>query len=174
MIGERTCDDADMTDSVVVAEGVFTWPSDEPQLIGSYFPESGVTTFPMSASCPKTSSTVMEQVVLPRRGRLWSWTIQGFLPKSPPYAGKESTKDFVPYGVGYVELADQVIVESRLTVNDPELLQIGMELELVVVPFAEDALGRAVLTYAFAPVTNRTEEVTDDASEGGASEKEAS
>jgi uncharacterized OB-fold protein len=141
-----------MPDSVVVAEGVFTWPSDAPQLIGSYFPESGVTTFPVASSCPKTSSVVMEQVLLPRRGTLWSWTIQGFLPKNPPYAGRETAKDFVPYGVGYVQLADQVIVESRLTVNDPALLHIGMELELVVIPFAEDEQGRKILTYAFAPV----------------------
>lgn len=142
-----------MTDSVVVAEGVFTWPSEEPQLIGSYFPESGVTTFPVTGSCPKTSSTVAEQVLLPRRGTLWSWTIQGFPPKSPPFAGTEDPKDFVPYGVGYVQLADQVIVESRLTVNQPDDLRIGMEMELVIVPFTTDAQGRQVLTYAFAPVT---------------------
>jgi uncharacterized protein len=152
-----TCDDGEMTDQlapeqVPVAEGVFTWPSDEPQLIGSFFPESGVTVFPAAASCPKTSSRVVEQVLLPRRGTLWSWTIQGFPPKNPPYIGTESPKDFVPYGVGYIQLADQVIVESRLTVNDPALLQIGMEMELVVIPFAVDAQGRQVLTYAFAPI----------------------
>jgi uncharacterized protein len=150
---ERTCDDAVMTDSVVAAEGVFTWPSDEPQLIGSYFPESGVTTFPVATSCPKTSSMVMEQVLLPRRGTLWSWTVQAFLPKNPPYIGTETAKDFVPYGVGYVQLGDEVIVESRLTVNDPAQLHIGMEVELVVIPFADDDQGRKILTYAFAPVT---------------------
>ncbi len=138
-----------------VAEGLFTWPSDEPQLIASHFPESGVTVFPRTDSCPKTSSRVVEDVLLPRRGRLWSWTIQGFLPKSPPYLGTESAKDFVPYGVGYVELegvgGEHVIVESRLTENDPDRLVIGMEMELVVVPFTVDADGAEVLTYAFAP-----------------------
>jgi uncharacterized OB-fold protein len=146
-----------MTEQVTVADGVFTWPADEPQLIGSHFPESGVTVFPRATACPKTSSTVVEDVLLPRRGTLWSWTIQGFPPKSPPYIGTESAKDFVPYGVGYVQLAapdhrGDVIVESRLTVNDPAQLHIGMEMELVVVPFAVDAEGREVLTYAFAPV----------------------
>jgi uncharacterized OB-fold protein len=57
----------------------------------------------------------------------------------------------VPYGVGYVQLGDQVIVESRLTVNDPALLEIGMEMEMVVVPFTTDDDGREVVTYAFAP-----------------------
>jgi uncharacterized protein len=86
---------------------------------------------------------------------LWSWTIQGFPPKNPPYIGTESPKDFEPYGVGYIQLADQVcqvIVESRLTVSDPEQIEIGMEMEMVVIPFAIDAEGREVLTYAFAPV----------------------
>ncbi len=143
-----------MSEQVLVAEGVFTWPSDEPQLIGSHFPESGVTVFPRAAACPKTASRVAEDVLLPRRGTLWSWTIQGFPPKNPPYVGTESAKDFKPYGVGYVLLGDQVIVESRLTLNDPADLQIGMEMEMVVLPFAIDAQGREVLTYAFAPIAS--------------------
>ena len=157
----------DMTEQIPVAEGVFTWPADEPQLIGSHFPESGVTTFPQSTSCPKTASRVVEQVLLPRRGTLWSWTIQGFLPKNPPYAGRETQKEFVPYGVGYVQLggADgvggcdpgSVIVETRLTENDPAKLEIGMEMELVVVPFTTDDQGRDVVTYAFAPVYGTTD-----------------
>jgi uncharacterized OB-fold protein len=160
---------ADTVEQVPVAPGVFTWPADEPQLIGSYFPESGVTTFPQSSSCPKTSSRNVEQVLLPRRGTLWSWTIQGFLPKSPPYAGKETAKDFVPYGVGYVQLGEPgkpggVIVESRLTENDPEKLQIGMELELVIIPFTTDDQGRELLTYAFSPVTTPTSTSTNGAS----------
>ncbi len=141
-----------MSEQVLAAEGVFTWPSDTPQLIGSHFPQSGVTVFPQASACPKTSSTEVEPVLLPRRGTLWSWTIQGFLPKNPPYAGTESAAEFVPYGVGYVQLGDEVIVESRLTENDPERLRIGMEMELVVVPFAVDRQGRELLTFAFAPV----------------------
>ena len=145
-----------------VAEGLFTWPADEPQLIGSRFPESGVVTFPRQASCPRTSSTVVEDVLLPRKGRLWSWTIQGFLPKSPPYAGKETPQTFVPYGVGYVELQLEgvdggVIVESRLTENDPDRLAIGMPVELVVVPFTTDDDGTEVVTFAFAPVDERSD-----------------
>jgi uncharacterized OB-fold protein len=83
---------------------------------------------------------------------LWSWTVQGFLPKSPPYAGKETAQTFVPYGVGYVQLQDDVIVESRLTENDPARLSIGMPVELVIIPFTTDDKGREVVTYAFAPV----------------------
>jgi uncharacterized OB-fold protein len=141
-----------MTTQIPVAEELFTWPSDAPQLIGTYFAESGVTTFPQSTACPKTASQNGERVLLPRRGTLWSWTIQGFLPKSPPYAGKETLQSFKPYGVGYVQLADEVIVESRLTTADPAQLKIGMEMELVIIPYSTDDDGNELVTYAFAPV----------------------
>jgi uncharacterized OB-fold protein len=149
---EARAEGAAARSAIPVADGLFTWPSDSPQLIGSRFPESGVVTFPRQTSCPKTASTVEEPVLLPRRGRLWSWTVQGFLPKSPPYAGKETPQTFVPYGVGYVQLQDDVIVESRLTENDPARLSIGMPVELVIIPFTTDDEGREVVTYAFAPV----------------------
>jgi len=152
----------DAPTQVPVADGLFTWPDESPQLIGSHFPESGVVTFPRQSSCPRTSSTVVEDVLLPRQGLLWSWTVQGFLPKSPPYAGRETPQTFVPYGVGYVQLESGdggVIVESRLTENDPDRLRIGMPVELVIVPFTTDDEGRDVVTFAFAPVADTA--VTD-------------
>ncbi len=76
------------------------------------------------------------QVRLPRRGKIWSWTVQRFRPKSPPYIGPE---DFEPFAVGYVELAGAVIVEARLTNVAFDALKIGMEVETVLIPFASDA-----------------------------------
>jgi uncharacterized OB-fold protein len=49
-------------------------------------------------------------------------------------------------------LGDQVIVESRLTTANPDDLKIGMEMELVIIPFNKDDDGNEVVTYAFAPV----------------------
>jgi hypothetical protein len=60
--------------------------------------------------------------------------------------------DFVPFGVGYVELPGEVKVETRLTVSDPEVLANGMEMELVIVPFRTDDEGNEVVTFAFRPV----------------------
>ena len=62
---------------VPIAEGVFTWPADEPQLIGSRCTECGMVTFPAQASCPRDGSTAMEEHLLARRGTLWAWTTQG-------------------------------------------------------------------------------------------------
>jgi uncharacterized protein len=140
---------------VPVAEGLFTWPSDDPQLIGSRCTECQIVTFPAQGSCPRCASTSMEEHLLARRGRLWAWTTQDFPPPAPPYAGPTG-KDFVPFGVGFVEVGD-VKVESRLTESDPAALQLGMEMELVLVPFRETdptdgRPGDEVVTFAFRPV----------------------
>ena len=42
-----------MGKQVPVAEGVFTWPSDEPRLIGSKYTECRNVMFPTQAGCPK-------------------------------------------------------------------------------------------------------------------------
>jgi uncharacterized OB-fold protein len=143
-----------MTSSIPVAEGLFTWPSDEPRLIGSSCRACGTTTFPKRASCPRCTGTEMEMRLLHRTGTLWSYTVQGFRPK-PPYAGPE---DFEPYGVGYVELTGEVMVESRLTENEPDKLAIGRAMELTVVPFRHDELGNEVVTFAFRPVADGSSE----------------
>ena len=135
---------------VAFADGVFTWPSEDPQLIGGRCTECGSVTFPRPTSCARCGSTAVDEQLLPRRGTLWTFTTQGFLPKEP-YAGGETPETFRPFGIGLVQLDDVVRVESRLTESDPERLHIGMELELVVVPFRTDEDGTEVLTFAFAP-----------------------
>ena len=92
----------------------------------------------------------MAQHLLPRRGTLWTWTTQEFLPKEP-YAGGETVETFRPYGVGMVQLGDEVRVEGRLTESDPSKLEIGMEVELAVVPFRTEPDGTDVMVYAFTP-----------------------
>jgi uncharacterized OB-fold protein len=93
----------------------------------------------------------MVDVDLPTRGFLWSWTIQGFEPKSPPF---RAPGPFTPYGVGYVELPGALRVESRLTEADPDRLRIGMEMELVFEPFGMDVAGNELVTFAFAPAAS--------------------
>jgi uncharacterized OB-fold protein len=132
-----------------LAEGLFVEAGGEVRLIGSECEECGVVTFPRQASCPRCMSMQVRERLLARSGTLWSWTIQCFPPKSPPYAGSDPDA-FEPYGVGYVELPGEVRVETLLTVADPDSLRIGMPMELTLV----DAPGHAdggVVTFAFAP-----------------------
>jgi uncharacterized OB-fold protein len=105
----------------------------EPVLVGSECRRCGTVSFPRQGTCPRCTSTDVEERRLARRGTLWSWTIQRFRPKSPPYTGPE---EFEPYGVGYVELPGEVRVETRLTESDPSKLEIGMEMELTLIPDA--------------------------------------
>jgi uncharacterized OB-fold protein len=134
-----------------VAEGIFTWPADEPRLIGSRCADCGIVTFPAQGSCPRCASTSMDDHLLARRGRLWAWTTQDFPPPSPPYTGPGG-EGFAPFAVGYVELDGEVKVETRLTEADPEALSNGIEMELVVVPFRTDDDGNEIVTFAFRPV----------------------
>jgi len=132
------------------APGVFTWPSEEPRLIGGRCAACSSITFPRPPSCARCGSTDVAEHLLPTRGTLWTFTTQGFLPKEP-YAGGETPETFRPYGVGLVQLGDEVKVEGRLTEGDPAKLRIGMNLTMVIVPFRSDPDGTVVLTFAFAP-----------------------
>ena len=138
----------DRTPARPVAEGLFTWPDDEPRLIGSRCDECGVVTFPEQDSCPRCTSTNVSRHLLSRTGTLWTWTVQGFRPKSPPYEGPV---EFEPYPVGYVELPGEVKVESILVDVAPEQLQIGMEMELAIVPFRSTVTDEPLVTFAFRP-----------------------
>ena len=133
----------------------FTWPADEPQLIGGRCEACAAVAFPVATSCPRCGTPGMVEHLLPRRGTLWTWTTQDFLPKEP-YASGETNETFRPYGVGLVQLGDEVRVEARLTEADPDKLDFGMEVELVVVPFREDDEA-TIVTFAFAPVDSDQE-----------------
>ncbi|MCG7579298.1 MULTISPECIES: Zn-ribbon domain-containing OB-fold protein [Mycolicibacterium] len=137
------------TSQRALAPEISTWPDDEPQLIGSTCATCGATTFPVQRHCPKCSGADMSEVRLPRRGTLVAWTTQGF-PPGPPYKGPTG-KDFVPFGVGLVQLDDVIRVEGRLTESDPAKLEFGQEVELTMVPFTTDEDGTEVMTFAFQP-----------------------
>ncbi len=137
--------------SVPIAEGVFTWPSDEPQLIGS--------------RCAR----VRDRHV-PRPGLVPALRVHGHgrAPAGAPGPAVGVDDAELPAAVaalpgptgtrlravrvGYVELPGEVKVETRLTESDPERLETGMEMELAVVPFRTDEDGNEVVTFAFRPV----------------------
>jgi uncharacterized OB-fold protein len=121
---------------------------EEPRLIGSVCARCGTVTFPRQRSCPRCTSEDVQARELATRGELWSWTIQCFAPKAPPYL-PGGVDEFEPYGVGYIELPGEVRVEARLTESDPEHLAIGMPMELTLVPVPG---AHEKLTFAFRPL----------------------
>ena len=127
-----------------IADGLFTDES-PPRLIGGQDRESGRIVFP----CPVSHR--YEPVPLKREGTLWSYTVQRFRPKSPPYEGPDA---FEPWALGYVELEGETIVEARLANVDFDAIEIGMPLRLTAVPLnpAEEP-PRAI--PAFEPVLEK-------------------
>ena len=134
-----------------IVAGLFTWPAAEPQLIGGRCGGCETITFPWQSGCPRCGAAPLEERPLARRGRLWAWTTQEFPPPSPPFAGAHGP-DFEPFGIGYVELPGELRVEARLTERDPARLRVGMEMELVIVPFGTDEAGNERVTFAFRPL----------------------
>ena len=139
-----------MGNKVPIAEGLFTWPSDNPALLASRCGQCGIATFPAAESCMACSGQEVSIEELPRKGTLWTWTVQQFMPKSP-YHSNETPETFKPYGVGYVELPGGVRVEGRLTENDPRKLHIGMEMELLFDTYRVEENGDEVISFFFKP-----------------------
>jgi uncharacterized OB-fold protein len=141
---------------VAIEEGLFVDGPSGPRLIGSRCSACGVVTFPTQSGCPRCFNDELADVELPDRGTLWTFTTQGFRPKSASedgaYLGDDDVDTFQPFTVGYVELEGHCKVESRLTEPDPSKLRIGQEMKLVLIPFRTDEAGNDVMTFAFEPV----------------------
>jgi uncharacterized protein len=118
------------------------------RLVGGRCSACSAVMFPLRKRCAACAGGQVARMLLPSRGTLWTYTVQRFMPPSPPYRG--STETFTPFGVGYVQLDDLVRVESRL-IGDPETFRIGMALQLV--PLL-DVDSEPI--YAFAPVHEET------------------
>ncbi|MBN9622849.1 MAG: OB-fold domain-containing protein [Actinobacteria bacterium] len=137
-----------MAEAPPIAAGLFVETAAGPRLVGSRCRNCGTVTFPRQDSCARCAQADSEEHLLAPRGELFTWTVQRFRPKTPPYTGPE---EFEPYGVGYVELSGECRVESILTTADPAELRIGRAMELTLIP-ATGPDGAAARTFAFAPV----------------------
>src|SRR5580698_6121118 len=118
--------------AAILADGLIEMSADGPHLLAGRRKRDGRMVFPLPRGA---EAELYEPVRLDNTGRLWSFTVQRFRPKSPPYVGADDEATFKPFAVGYIELADQVIVESRIEVDNFARLKIGMPLRLELVPF---------------------------------------
>ena len=133
-----------MSDTLTPIDPELWTDEDEPRLIGGRL-QSGEIVFPMPMG---EAGKDVERYPLSRKGTLWSWTSQGFLPK-PPYEGPEKEPhEFKGYLLGYVELPGEVIVETRIADARLEDLTLGMPMEFTLIPFDETRS-----TFAYRPET---------------------
>lgn len=124
---------------VPAIEGWFTLDADDPRLLGLKDPKSGTYFFPKDVSlsrAPGFDDVELEEVALSRRGTLWSYTTNHYQPPDP-YV---SPDPFVPYTVAAVELNEErmVILGQLADGVEPESLQVGQEMELVLGTLYED------------------------------------
>jgi uncharacterized OB-fold protein len=85
-----------------------------------------VAVYPAEPVCPRCGGPA-DPVVLSDTGTLWTWTVQRYAPKAPPYVVPDA--GFEPFAVGYVELPDGVRVLAVLDVP-PDDVTIGMPLRV--------------------------------------------
>ncbi len=130
---------------VPAIEGWFTMGA-EPRLLGLRDPGSGSVFFPKDvaiSAAPGHAGAELEEVALSRTGRLWSYTTNHYAPPDPYVA----PDPFVPYTVAAVELAaERMVVLGQLAPGvDPESLELGMEMELVLDALYEDDESEVVV-----------------------------
>jgi len=134
---------------IPVLEGFFTWPSDEPRLIGGKCKGCGEYFFPKFVSMhnPDCEFREVEEVLLSRKGRLWTYTIIYYKPPLPFRA----PEPFKPFGIGIVELPEGIRVIGQMTGCELNKLKVGMEVEMVVEKQHEDNQGNEYMTWKFRP-----------------------
>jgi uncharacterized OB-fold protein len=124
---------------VPAVEGWFTMDEAAPALIGGRGVASGSYYWPTAMAVsgnPHAPGEERAPVELSRTGKLWSWTTNHYAPPEPYVA----PDPFVPYTVCAVELAEEgmVVLGQLATGADPEQLENGMEMELVLGTLYED------------------------------------
>lgn len=135
---------------VPIKEGLLTKrlsTLNEVQLIGSRCQECDEILFGKNSWCPNCGSIQIEEVLLSRRGVLWSYTTVNHRPPGK-YKGADP---FIPFGVGLVELPEGIRVLSIIDM-DIDKLEIGLDLELVVFPYYKDSDGNEIIAFKFKPV----------------------
>ena len=101
---------------IPVVGGLFTWPAEQPQLIGTKCLSCGSYFFHKKMSCnnPACREKKVEEARLSPKGKLYSYTIQYYPPPSP----FKYQEPFKPYGIGLVELSEGIMVTGMLTTGD--------------------------------------------------------
>ena len=131
----------------LISEDIFTQNEKVPTLLGGRSKIDGKYKFPRPTDA---TADDYEDVSLKREGTLWSYTVQRF-PPGPPFVGITDREHFQPFAIGYVELEDQVIVETRIDTNNFESLKIGLPMTLVVEKFKQGNGDGETTTFAFSP-----------------------
>ncbi|BCO39053.1 MULTISPECIES: Zn-ribbon domain-containing OB-fold protein [Mycobacterium] len=139
--------------TTLITEGLFRVDGGRAVLFASRRRSSGAVKFP--AERPELfdgDSDIqqdIEPIELSTAGTLYTYTTQEF-PPPLPYKGNRDPKVFQPYVVGFVELAEGVLVETLIVDATADELRIGQRLVSTTTTL-ETADGQSLVTFAFRP-----------------------
>jgi len=130
-----------MAETVPVREGTFVEDADGGRLLGNKCKSCGQFFFPKARFCFTCFNKDMEEAVLSRHGRLYSYTI----------AHMPSTHFQPPYAIGFVDLPEGVRVFAPLRMTDDKPFKVGMDMEVVIEKLWQED-DKKVIGYKFKPV----------------------
>lgn len=130
-----------MADVVPVREGIFIEDADGGRLLGNKCKSCGQFFFPKARFCFTCFNKDMEEAVLSRHGRLYSYTI----------AHMPSTHFQPPYAIGFVDLPEGVRVFAPLKMMEDKPFKVGMNMEVVIEKLWQED-DKQVVGYKFKPV----------------------
>lgn len=140
---------------VPVAAGLFEGTGARTRLLGTRCTGCATVYFPRAQACrnPACPRGPLDDVALPREGRLYSYTVQAYRP--PPLFRMDG---WAPYALGLVDLPGGLRVMGMLTGCSSEDIRIGMPVAVTTGVLYRDAQGREVLTYQFCPAGTGADE----------------
>jgi uncharacterized OB-fold protein len=93
-------------------------------------PQCELVVYPQTVTtCPRCATAPLEHIAVPGDGVVWSYTVQRFAPKSPPY--RPTIEVFEPFAVAYVQTADGGRIAGVVEGTEPDEVRIGMPVRLV-------------------------------------------
>jgi len=133
--------------TVVSAEGLFADTPNGPRLLGSRCTSCSTPYFPRASGChnPNCDHSQIEDAEFGPRGTLWSVTIQSYAPPAPVIC----PEPYSPYAVGVVDLDDGLRVVGRIHTADPQRVDPGARVQLVIQPLGPDENEASVLSWQF-------------------------
>jgi uncharacterized OB-fold protein len=120
-------------------------PAQPPALVGAKCEACGAVVFPKMPVCPSCGRNgAMREVLIGRKGRLYSHTIARFAPKGFT----------APYFQAFIDLEEGPRIFSLIGAECPVedgVLEDGMEMRLVIEPLADTPENKDILSYKYVP-----------------------
>ena len=128
-------------------EDLFEISEDGAQLMSAKCNSCGTYFFPSShhQHRPGCSREGVEDVLLSKKGKLATYTIQHYM-CPPPF---KTMGDITPYGLGVVEFPEGISVAGLIVDSDLDALKIGLDMETTTYTLYHDEEGNDVVTWAF-------------------------